>query len=119
MQSVTKALNETLAEVEQQLAIQQLYQAKQHQQQQKQHYDLSTAQLTTLQSAYESIKVKQEQLTATINQEQWLKDEAQSKHYEQQLSYQQAEHRLNDSEAKSTQIQQQLTSLEAKHRQSA
>ena len=112
-----QALNETLAEVEQQLAIQQLYQAKQHQQQQKQHYDLSTAQLTTLQSAYESIKVKQEQLTATINQEQWLKDEAQSKHYEQQLSYQQAEHRLNDSEAKSTQIQQQLTSLEAKHRQ--
>ena len=112
-----QALNETLAEVEQQLAIQQLYQAKQHQQQQKQHYDLSTAQLTTLQSAYESIKVKQEQLTATINQEQWLKDEAQSKHYEQQLSYQQAEHRLNDSKAKSTQIQQQLTSLEAKHRQ--
>ena len=112
-----EALNETLAEVEQQLAIQQLYQAKLIQQQQKQQHDRSNAQLTKLQSAYEAIKVKQEQLTATINQEQWLKDEAQSQHYQQQLSYQQAEHRLNDSEAKSIQLQQQLASIAAQHRQ--
>ena len=104
-------LTETLADIKQQLAIQQLYQAKHTQQQHKVEYERSVTLVTTLQADYESIKAKQDKLTAQINQEQWLKDDTQSAHYQQQLSYQQAEHQLNDSQAQLAQIKQQLTSL--------
>ena len=101
----------TLADIEQQLAIQQLYQAKQTHQQQKVAHERSAAEVSTLQADYDTLKAQQDKLTARINQEQWLKDDAQSAHYQQQLGYQQAEHKLSDTKAQLTTIEQQLSGL--------
>ena len=106
-----------LADIKQQLAIQQLYQAKHHQQQQKIAHERSANEVATLQASYETLKAKQDKLAAHINQEQWLKDDAQSSHYQQQLSYQQAEHQLGDAKSQLNVIAQQLTSLEQQRQQ--
>lgn len=111
-------LNETLADIKQQLAIQQLYQAKQAQQQHKSAYEQSAAKVKELQAHYEQLKTKQDKLSAQINQEQWLKDEAQSAYYQQQLSYQQSEYQLNDITVKLTTIDQQLNDLKQQRQQS-
>ena len=108
----------TLADIKQQLAIQQLYQAKHSQQQQKIAHERSAAKVATLQASYETLKAKQDKLADHINQEQWLKDDAQSAHYQQQLSYQQAEHELSDAKSQLTAIEQQLTGLEQQREQS-
>lgn len=107
----------TLADIKQQLAIQQLYQAKHQQQQQKIAHERSANEVATLQASYENLKAKQDKLAAHINQEQWLKDDAQSNHYQQQLSYQQAEHELSDAKSQLNAIAQQLTSLEQQRKQ--
>ena len=107
----------TLADIKQQLAIQQLYQAKHHQQQQKIAHERSANKVAILQASYEALKAKQDKLAAHINQEQWLKDDAQSSHYQQQLSYQQAEHQLGDAKSQLNAIAQQLTSLEQQRQQ--
>ena len=107
----------TLADIKQQLAIQQLYQAKHNQQQQKIAHERSANEVATLQTSYETLKAKQDKLAAHINQEQWLKDDAQSNHYQQQLSYQQAEHQLGDAKSQLNAIAQQLTSLEQQRQQ--
>ena len=107
----------TLADIKQQLAIQQLYQAKHNQQQQKIAHERSATEAATLQADYETLKAKQDKLAAHINQEQWLKDDAQSNHYQQQLSYQQAEHELSDAKSQLTTIEQQLASLEQQRQQ--
>ena len=107
----------TLADIKQQLAIQQLYQAKHSQQQQKIVHERSANEVATLQASYETLKAKQDKLAAHINQEQWLKDDAQSAHYQQQLSYQQAEHQLGDAKSQLNVIAQQLTSLEQQRQQ--
>ena len=107
----------TLADIKQQLAIQQLYQAKHNQQQQKIAHERSATEVATLQADYETLKAKQDKLAAHINQEQWLKDDAQSSHYQQQLSYQQAEHQLSDAKSQLTTIEQQLASLEQQRQQ--
>ncbi|MFK3916495.1 AAA family ATPase [Psychrobacter sp. NPDC078501] len=101
----------TLADIEQQLAIQQLYQAKQTHQQQKVAHERSAAEVSTLQADYDTLKAQQDKLIARINQEQWLKDDAQSAHYQQQLGYQQAEHQLSDAKSQLTTIEQQLSGL--------
>ncbi|WP_423813465.1 AAA family ATPase [Psychrobacter sp. 219-2-C] len=106
-----------LADIKQQLAIQQLYQAKHHQQQQKIAHERSASEVAVLQASYETLKAKQDKLAAHINQEQWLKDDAQSNHYQQQLSYQQAEHELSDAKSQLNVIAQQLTSLEQQRQQ--
>ena len=111
-------LNEILADIKQQLAIQQLYQAKQAQQQHKSAHEQSAAKVKELQAHYEQLKTKQDKLSAQINQEQWLKDEAQSAHYQQQLSYQQSEYQLNDITVKLTTIDQQLNDLKQQRQQS-
>lgn len=108
----------TLADIKQQLAIQQLYQAKHSQQQQKIAHERSAAEVSTLQARYEGLKAKQDKLADHINQEQWLKDDAQSSHYQHQLSYQQAEHELSDAKSQLTAIEQQLTGLEQQREQS-
>ena len=107
----------TLADIKQQLAIQQLYQAKHNQQQQKIAHERSANKVAVLQASYEALKAKQDKLAAHINQEQWLKDDAQSSHYQQQLSYQQAEHELSDARSQLNAIAQQLTSLEQQRQQ--
>lgn len=107
----------TLADIKQQLSIQQLYQAKHHQQQQKIAHERSANKVAVLQASYEALKAKQDKLAAHINQEQWLKDDAQSNHYQQQLSYQQAEHQLGDAKSQLNVIAQQLTSLEQQRQQ--
>lgn len=107
----------TLADIKQQLAIQQLYQAKHYQQQQKIAHERSANKVAVLQASYETLKAKQDKLAAHINQEQWLKDDAQSNHYQQQLSYQQAEHELSDAKSQLNVIAQQLTSLEQQRQQ--
>jgi chromosome segregation protein len=107
----------TLADIKQQLAIQQLYQAKHNQQQQKIAHERSANEVATLQASYETLKAKQDKLAAHINQEQWLKDDAQSSHYQQQLSYQQVEHELSDAKSQLNVIAQQLTSLEQQRQQ--
>ncbi len=107
----------TLADIKQQLAIQQLYQAKHNQQQQKIAHERSASEVATLQASYETLKAKQDKLAAHTNQEQWLKDDAQSSHYQQQLSYQQAEHQLSDAKSQLTVIEQQLASLEQQREQ--
>ncbi|WP_457858218.1 AAA family ATPase [Psychrobacter pulmonis] len=107
----------TLADIKQQLAIQQLYQAKHQQQQQKIAHERSANKVAVLQASYETLKAKQDKLAAHINQEQWLKDDAQSNHYQQQLSYQQAEHELSDAKSQLNVIAQQLTSLEQQRQQ--
>ncbi|GAF52019.1 AAA family ATPase [Psychrobacter sp. JCM 18900] len=101
----------TLGDIEQQLAIQQLYQAKQTHQQQKVAHERSAAEVSSLQADYDTLKAQQDKLTARINQEQWLKDDAQSAHYQQQLGYQQAEHQLSDAKSQLTTIEQQLSGL--------
>lgn len=107
----------TLADIKQQLAIQQLYQAKHNQQQQKVAHERSANEVAILQGRYDTLKAKQDKLAAHINQEQWLKDDAQSSHYQQQLSYQQAEHQLGDAKSQLNTIEQQLTSLEQQRQQ--
>ena len=107
----------TLADIKQQLAIHQLYQAKHNQQQQKIAHERSANKVATLQTSYETLKAKQDKLADHINQEQWLKDDAQSNHYQQQLSYQQAEHELSDAKSQLNAIAQQLTSLEQQRQQ--
>lgn len=107
----------TIADIKQQLAIQQLYQAKHDQQQQKIAHERSTAEVATLQAQYETLKAKQDKLTAHINQEQWLKDEAQSVHYQQQLAHQQAVHQLDDATSKLVAIEQQLASVDQQRAQ--
>ena len=107
----------TLADIKQQLAIQQLYKAKHNQQQQKIAHERSATEVSTLQANYETLKAKQDKLAAHINQEQWLKDDAQSNHYQQQLSYQQAEHQLGDAKSQLTAIEQQLASLDQQRQQ--
>lgn len=114
-----EALALTLADIKQQLAIQQLYQAKHSQQQQKIAHERSATEVSTLQVSYETLKAKQDKLAANINQEQWLKDDAQSSHYQQQLSYQQAEHQLSDAKSQLTVIEQQLASLHQQREQAS
>ena len=109
----------TLADIKQQLAIQQLYQAKHSQQQQKIAHERSANEVATLQASYETLKAKQDKLAAHINQEQWLKDDAQSAHYQQQLSYQQAQHQLSDAKSQLTTIEQQLASLDQQREQAS
>ncbi|WP_201587916.1 AAA family ATPase [Psychrobacter jeotgali] len=106
-----QALNESHADINQQLAIQQLYQAKETQLQLKKAHENSSAEVAVLQTDYDALKTKQDQLTDHINQEQWLKDDAQSAYHKQQLSYQQAEHQVNDVQAKVAQTKQQLADL--------
>ncbi len=106
-----------LADIKQQLAIQQLYQAKHNQQQQKIAYERSANEVATLQASYETLKAKQDKLADHINQEQWLKDDAQSSHYQQQLSYQQADHELSDAKSQLNVIAQQIVSLEQQRQQ--
>ena len=113
-----QTLSLTIADVQQQLAIQQLYQAKHVQQQQKQDHDSSVITVSTLQADYERLKAKQDTLRAHINQEQWLKDEAQSAHYQQQLSYQQAEQQLNNLQVQLEQAEQQQIHLDKQRQQS-
>ena len=108
----------TLADIEQQLAIQQLYQAKQTHQQQKVAHERSATDVSALQADYDTFKAQQDKLTARINQEQWLKDDAQSAHYQQQLGYQQAEHQLSDAKSQLTTIEQQLSGLAQQREQS-
>ncbi|MGE6441188.1 AAA family ATPase [Psychrobacter sp. NPDC078409] len=108
----------TLADIEQQLAIQQLYQAKQTHQQQKVAHERSATEVSSLQADYDTLKAQQDKLTARINQEQWLKDDTQSAHYQQQLGYQQAEHKLSDAKAQLTAIEQQLSGLAQQRDQS-
>ncbi len=112
-----EALALSLADIKQQLAIQQLYQAKHTQQQQKIAHERSTTEVSTLQANYDTLKAKQDKLAARINQEQWLKDDAQSIHYQQQLSYQQAEHQLGDAKSQLTTTAQQLASLDQQRKQ--
>ncbi|MGP4970430.1 AAA family ATPase [Psychrobacter aquimaris] len=112
-----EALALSLADIKQQLAIQQLYQAKHTQQQQKIAHERSTTEVSTLQANYDTLKAKQDKLAARINQEQWLKDDAQSIHYQQQLSYQQAEHQLGDAKSQLTAIEQHLASLDQQRKQ--
>ena len=112
-----EALALSLADIKQQLAIQQLYQAKHTQQQQKIAHERSTTEVSTLQANYDTLKTKQDKLAARINQEQWLKDDAQSIHYQQQLSYQQAEHELSDVKSQLTVTEQQLASLDQQRQQ--
>ncbi|WP_201511361.1 AAA family ATPase [Psychrobacter alimentarius] len=107
----------TLADIKQQLSIQQLYQAKHNQQQQKLAHERSAADVTTLQASYDALKAKQDKLAAHINQEQWLKDDAQSAHYEQQLAHQKAEHQLSDVTSQLTATEQQLISLDQQREQ--
>ncbi|WP_296239109.1 AAA family ATPase [Psychrobacter sp. UBA5136] len=107
----------TLADIKQQLAIQQLYQAKHNQQQQKVAHERSANEVAILQASYDTLKAKQDKLVAHINQEQWLKDDAQSSHYQQQLSYQRAEHQLGDAKSQLNVIEQQLASLEQQRNQ--
>ena len=107
----------TLADIKQQLAIQQLYQAKHTQQQQKIAHERSATEVSTLQANYDTLKAKQDKLAVHINQEQWLKDDAQSAHYQQQLSYQQAEHQLGDAKSQLTAIEQQLANLDQQRKQ--
>lgn len=102
-------LSESLADIEQQLAIQQLYQAKHTQQQQKLAHDQSARDVALFQTKYQQLKAKQDKLAALINQEQWLKDDAQSAHYEQQLHYQQAEYQLNDVNTQLAALEQQFS----------
>ena len=109
----------TLADIKQQLAIQQLYQAKHSQQQQKIAHERSATKVATLQASYDTLKAKQDKLAAHINQEQWLKDDAQSSHYQQQLSYQQAQHQLSDAKSQLTVIEQQLASLHQQREQAS
>ncbi|MDN5565655.1 MAG: AAA family ATPase [Psychrobacter sp.] len=111
------ALTLSIADVQQQLAIQQLYQAKHTQQQQRQAYNNSTATVSTLQTDYERIKAKLDKLAVHINQEQWLKDEAQSTYYQQQLELQQAEQQLQSVQAKLEQADQQLINLDTQRQQ--
>lgn len=111
-------LIETLADIKQQLAIQQLYQAKQAQLQHKSNYEHSDLTLKKLQADYEQLKHKQDKLSTQINQEQWLKDEVQSAHYQQQLELQQAQYQLDDITTKLTVSEQQLTDLERQRQQS-
>ena len=108
----------TLADIEQQLAIQQLYQAKQTHQQQKVAHERNATEVSTLQADYDTLKAQQDKLTARINQEQWLKDDAQSAHYQQQLGYQQAEHKLSDAKSQLATIEQQLSDLAQQRAQS-
>ena len=108
----------SLADIEQQLAIQQLYQAKQTHQQQKVAHERSATEVSTLQADYDTLKAQQDKLTARINQEQWLKDDAQSAHYQQQLGYQQAEHKLSDAKSQLATIEQQLSDLAQQRAQS-
>jgi len=108
----------TLADIEQQLAIQQLYQAKQAHQQQKVAHERSATEVSSLQADYDMLKAQQDKLTARINQEQWLKDDAQSTHYQQQLGYQQAEHKLSDAKSQLVTIEQQLSGLAQQRAQS-
>ena len=111
------ALTLSIADVQQQLAIQQLYQAKQAQQQQKQAHDNSVTIVSTLQVDYERIKDKQDKLAVLINQEQWLKDEVQSTYYQQQLELQQAEQQLQNVQAQLEQADQQLVNLDTQSQQ--
>ena len=104
-------LSLTLADIKQQLAIQQLYQAKHDEQQQQKNLTDSSGTLSELQASYGQLKLKQDKLAARINEEQWLKDEAQAAHYEQQLSYQQAEHKVGELQAQLKQTQAQLSGL--------
>ncbi len=107
----------TLADIKQQLAIQQLYQAKHTQQQQRIAHERSTNEVSALQASYETLKAKQDKLAAHINQEQWLKDDAQSAHYQQQLSYQQSEHQLSATKSQLSATAQQLASLDQQREQ--
>ena len=111
------ALTLSIADVQQQLAIQQLYHAKQAQQQQKQAHDNSVTTVSTLQVDYERIKDKQDKLAVLINQEQWLKDEVQSTYYQQQLELQQAEQQLQNVQAQLEQADQQLINLDTQRQQ--
>ncbi len=112
-----EALALTLADIKQQLAIQQLYQAKHAQQQQKIAHERSAVEVATLQAIYETLKATQDKLAAHINQEQWVKDDAQSAHYQQQLSHQQAQHQLSDTKSQIIVIKQQLDSLDQQRTQ--
>ena len=112
-----EALGLTLADIKQQLAIQQLYQAKHTQQQQKIAHERSANEVAALQASYEALKATQDKLAAHINQEQWVKDDAQSAHYQQQLSHQQAQHQLSDTKSQLIVIKQQLDSLDQQRAQ--
>ena len=112
-----EALALTLADIKQQLAIQQLYQAKHNQQQQKIAHERSAVEVATLQASYETLKATQDKLAAHINQEQWIKDDAQSAHYQQQLSHQQVQHQLSDIQSQLMAIKQQLDSLDQQRKQ--
>ena len=114
-----QALSLTIADVQQQLAIQQLYQAKHTQQQQKQAHDNSASTISTLQANYDCLKIKQDKLSTHINQEQWLKDEAQSAYYQQQLELQQAEQQLQNVNSQLKQTEQQLINLNSQREQAS
>lgn len=112
-----QALTLALADIKQQLAIQQLYQAKHTQQQQKLAHEQSISEVATLQARYDALKAKQDKLAAHINQEQWLKDEAQSAHYQQQLNHQQAAQQLGALTSQLAATAQQLASFDEQRQQ--
>ena len=110
-------LSESLADIQQQLGIQQLYQAKHTQQQHKIAHDTTKAEVSRHQADYDKLKAKQDRLSASINQKQWLKEDAQSSYYQYQLRLQQAEQAVQMAKNNSQQYEQQLATIEQQRHQ--
>lgn len=110
-------LSASLADIQQQLALEHLYHAKHHQQKNKQAHEQSTVLVAALQANYERLKQKQDTINAHISEQQRLKDATQNVHYQHQLACQQAEQQLNTEQAQVHLSEQHLIGFKTQRQQ--
>lgn len=106
-----QAVKQQLDNVEQELAIHQLYVAKQaEQQEQAEHKQLNNS-FSNEQDAVNKQTQKVDKLTERIAEQQWLKDDAMAKLHQEQMQLQQADYALKQHATKIEQLSEKFISL--------
>lgn len=87
-------LKDTLNDIEQELAVHQLYVAKQAEQTEQTAYNALTQKIEVAQNEVNVEAAKLDKQEEKITEQQWLKDDARDKLHDEQLKHQQAEYAL-------------------------
>lgn len=112
-------LNSQISVVKEKLAIQEWYQAKQQQHENKLALDAISKEVNKFQSEIETLKAKQNTLDDKISQVTWLKDRAQDKHHDIKLRHQQINQTLQALKDSEQQSSYQLSRADEQYQQAS
>ncbi len=108
-----KQLKDTLNHIEQELAVHQLYVAKQAEQTEQVAYNELSQKMEVAQNEVNIHTAKLDKQAQKIAEQQWLKDDARDKLHDEQLKHQQAEYLLVQHNARIEQLTEKQANLSA------